>query len=580
MPRRPTCRSLAIICLLLGLLLYLGYREHCRQLFPTLVVQDEPGRVSKSPQGSVVEPAVVSNLTCFVNREVSRNVGLSASRRYPCKRDQSDIYVPFAMVKSYFETSGDWAPGKQGREFDISLSYSKVYVPKSHYDPWGPFLHFHTFDVESRSRVKCISASAGVPVSTQWNQEGYYYPTQIAQYALAHYSIHTAHRNGTGQRVFLDEQLRQEESLSDGDGGGGEYQRIWDAEAGAEVVHFKQPMAAVRLKAPASTLVLSISIKNIEAAGLEVTLLYAGEEFTLRYTNSTQYLLVKRKEFTFGFGSRATGSSWLRLTRDLAVDLKKGLAATKSGRRPRRASMRVAALRLLGEGLAANVSLAEEEHLQMFFHAADWFLENQDANGGWPSHVVFNEGRKKYPHAEEIPPGWYGAMCQGQAISVLCRAFHISKNPKYLTAARAAIGVFLKSSQEGGVVAEFLGSLPWYEEYPTSPPTFILNGFIYSLLGLYDLSTLDPKNAKAEKLFNSGLESLKTMLPFYDSGSGTFYDLRHFTMKTSPKISRWDYHATHVNQLYVLATITSSSQLRETADRWRGYMVGKRAPHN
>ncbi len=32
-------------------------------------------------------------------------------------------------------------------------------------------------------------------------------------------------------------------------------------------------------------------------------------------------------------------------------------------------------------------------------------------------------------------------------------------------------------------MAEFLGSLPWYEEYPTSPSTFILNGFIYSLLG-------------------------------------------------------------------------------------------------
>jgi hypothetical protein len=39
--------------------------------------------------------------------------------------------------------------------------------------------------------------------------------------------------------------------------------------------------------------------------------------------------------------------------------------------------MRLAALRLRGEGLVANVSLAEEEHLRMFFHAADWFLENQ-----------------------------------------------------------------------------------------------------------------------------------------------------------------------------------------------------------
>jgi hypothetical protein len=29
------------------------------------------------------------------------------------------------------------------------------------------------------------------------------------------------------------------------------------------------------------------------------------------------------------------------------------------------------------------------------------------------------------------------------------------------------------------------------------------------------------------------------MLPFYDSGSGTFYDLRHFTMKTSPKVKSY-----------------------------------------
>ena len=33
------------------------------------------------------------------------------------------------------------------------------------------------------------------------------------------------------------------------------------------------------------------------------------------------------------------------------------------------------------------------------------------------------------------------------------------------------------------------------------------------------------------------------------------------------QISRWDYHATHVNQLYVLAAITDSAQFKETADR-------------
>lgn len=39
-----------------------------------------------------------------------------------------------------------------------------------------------------RDRVKCISASDGVPLSTQWQTQAYYYPTQIAQFGLSHYS--------------------------------------------------------------------------------------------------------------------------------------------------------------------------------------------------------------------------------------------------------------------------------------------------------------------------------------------------------------------------------------------------------
>jgi hypothetical protein len=46
--------------------------------------------------------------------------------RYPCKKDEQDVYVPFTMVKSYYEAAGDWTPGREGREFDIALSYSKV----------------------------------------------------------------------------------------------------------------------------------------------------------------------------------------------------------------------------------------------------------------------------------------------------------------------------------------------------------------------------------------------------------------------------------------------------------------------
>ena len=32
------------------------------------------------------------------------------------------------------------------------------------------------------------------------------------------------------------------------------------------------------------------------------------------------------------------------------------------------------------------------------------------------------------------------------------------------------------------------------------------------------------------------MSSLLALLPLFDSGSGTFYDLRHLTMKTEPKV--------------------------------------------
>lgn len=49
-------------------------------------------------------------------------------------------------------------------------------------------MYFENYNVEVRERVKCISAIEGVPVSTQWDSTGYYYPTQIAQFGLSHYS--------------------------------------------------------------------------------------------------------------------------------------------------------------------------------------------------------------------------------------------------------------------------------------------------------------------------------------------------------------------------------------------------------
>ena len=83
------------------------------------------------------------------------------------------------------------------------------------------------------------------------------------------------------------------------------------------------------------------------------------------------------------------------------------------------------------------------------------------------------------------------------------------------------------------------------------------------------------------------MSSLSQLLPLFDTGSGSTYDLRHYTMgdATPPRLARWDYHSTHVNQLLALSTVPDMEEkvtevLSKTAERWRGYMAGRRAEHN
>jgi len=559
-----------IFFILLGLLgiAYLLYQNRCTSEPQKLLFEavTEPFREP---------PTRLDNVTCVLNKEVSKNIGLKYnSKKIFCKTDGKEVFVPFSFVKSYYEARGEIVRNGGIKEFDISHSYSKVYTPKSKYDPSGQFMHFKSFSVEARGRVKCISAQDGVPVSTQWSPGGYYYPTQIAQFSLSHFSNHVVNVNREAHKTLMDDEaikVALKTNAAD---------RVIDQESKNLVLEFRDTLD---VHINSEYLILCLDFKSIDNAAFKIFVKTDVEDETivLNYFPVDDFLSVKNDEIIFGFGTeQKTSGEWLRITRDIYTDVDKVLNMKKSPHKYKKTSLKITLLQFSGHGQVTNISLSNEEHLRMFFHGANWFVRNQDKSGGWPSHVVFNKDQKKYPKARELSPGWYGAMCQGQAISVLVRAYLTSGDKEYLAAAERAIGVFNISSIDGGVKAMFMDQHVWYEEYPTIPSTFILNGFMYSLLGLYDLKTVKP-GSLAKQLYERGLESLQALLPLYDSGSGTFYDLRHFTMKTAPKGARWDYHSTHVNQLLALHSIEKHIKLfKETAERWRGYMVGVRSAHN
>lgn len=79
-----------------------------------------------------------------------------------------------------------------------------------------------------------------------------------------------------------------------------------------------------------------------------------------------------------------------------------------------------------------------------------WRIRIQSLEAGPFSCFLHQGKKKKYPGAKDLL-GWYGAMCQGQAISVLVRAHLETKDDRYfLTAAEEGVKVFNISSETAG----------------------------------------------------------------------------------------------------------------------------------
>lgn len=326
-----------------------------------------------------------------------------------------------------------------------------------------------------------------------------------------------------------------------------------------------------------------MDIKFVSNGSLTVTV-EAGDNkmYHIHYLCSDSLISISDEDIFYGLGSSM--EKWKSITRDVSIDLHKGLGlrSTKGKKGKNKNSLmalrKISSLSVRGHGFLDNLTLSDTAHLRQFYDAARWLVNHQDDKGGWAIMVT----RRLIPNVLELAPGWYSAMAQGQAMSLLVRAYLHSDDPQFLEAAIRALLLFNISSKDGGIVAKFAKAYTWYEEYPTTPSSYVLNGFIFSLLGLYDVkSAAQGRSALiARQYYDRGMKTLKALLLLFDTGSGTLYDLRHLALGIGPNRARWDYHTTHINQLLLLASIDKDPLFKTTADRWIGYMKGQRAHHN
>lgn len=206
-----------------------------------------------------------------------------------------------------------------------------------------------------------------------------------------------------------------------------------------------------------------------------------------------------------------------------------------------------------------------EHSYRKFLLASDWLCSHLETNAHgvsvWQHHF-------DWEYRSRLQAPWHSGLAQGQGISLLVRAHAETGDDKYMAAAASAFRSFRVSTEQGGVAfADAQGDL-WFEEYIVSPPTHILNGFMWALWGIYDFHVA-PGSSDARELFAAGIKTLRKNLHHYDLG---FWSLYEQSGTRLPMIASPFYHRLHITQLRVMQRLTGDEMFAQFADRWQRYL--------
>ena len=156
---------------------------------------------------------------------------------------------------------------------------------------------------------------------------------------------------------------------------------------------------------------------------------------------------------------------------------------------------------------------------------------------------------------------WVSAYDQGLVISALVRGYRLTKRPHILELLRGASRIFTVGVDEGGV-RDPLRSGALYSELPGQSIPGIQDGFMTSLLGLYDLF-VETEDPAVKTLFDDGIAGLEAMLPAWDYRKRwSWYGSRGYLCPPS-------YHWQNRALLDVLGRITGEPALAEYAEAWK-----------
>jgi hypothetical protein len=261
---------------------------------------------------------------------------------------------------------------------------------------------------------------------------------------------------------------------------------------------------------------------------------------------------------------------------DYYQDFSPAIALVEAGFHGRSNAQGIPLLSLPGQGEFANavttaqyalanmtaVRRGERGREPLALAQLDWLVEMQECGGEWAGCWLMRHDNPKYTW---LRAPWTGALASGNAISALLRGSELFGVAKYRASADAAYGA-LHAQRQSNHLYQDAGDGLWYEEYPGHPALHVLNGHVYTLLGVLDYARVSG-SSEAEGRWRRGLRTTRDYLDRFDVGYWSLYDLR-FREPTNVH-----YHKNiHIPQLRILAALTNEAYFADVAERWDRYL--------
>jgi heparosan-N-sulfate-glucuronate 5-epimerase len=207
---------------------------------------------------------------------------------------------------------------------------------------------------------------------------------------------------------------------------------------------------------------------------------------------------------------------------------------------------------------------AQPDRKRKFLLAANWLVTHleQNAHGIWVWNHHFD-----WEYRTPLRAPWYSGLAQGQGISLLVRAHAATGDQGFLQAVERAFVSLCTPIADGGVIFTDDHGDRWIEEYIVSPPTHILNGFLWAAWGVYDFFLATSDNS-VRGLFDQFTQTLIRNLDSYDLG---FWSLYEHSGTRLPMVASPFYHQLHLVQLRVMQQLTGNDVFARYADRWESY---------